>query len=68
MTTTRNPDLDELSVGQSLSSIGKTLADTKLQFGWYTVEGGREDLQGLKRAAFGKVDKVGILRKGDQYI
>ena len=68
MTTTRNPDLDKLSVGQSLSAIGEELKSTRLIFGGNRVsweKGGRE---GVERAAFGLEGKVEMLRKGGRYI
>lgn len=71
MTTTRNPDLDRLSVGQSLCAIDDELEKTKLRFGGNRVGyelGGRLGAADVERAAFGLEGKVEMLRKGGQYI
>jgi hypothetical protein len=69
MTTTRNPDWDALSTGQSLSAIGKDLDKTKLMFGGHRMETVAKDAEDkTMRAAFGLEGKVKGLRKGERYI
>jgi hypothetical protein len=71
MTTTRNPDLDRLSVGQSLCEIDEELKKSKLMFGGNRMGfelGGRLYGADVERAAFGLEGKVETLRNEDPYI
>jgi len=68
MTTTRNPDLDALSIGQSISAIGKELEETELKFGANRIGWEKGGMEGIQKAAFGLEGKVGMLRKGGRYI
>jgi hypothetical protein len=68
MTTTRNPDLDKLSVGQSLSAIDDELDEPKLKFGDNRVKWEKGGMEGIERAAFGLDGKVKMLKKGGRYI
>lgn len=68
MTTTRNPDLDKLSVGQSLIAIDDELDEPKLKFGGNRVKWEKGGMEGIERAAFGLDRKVKMLKKGGRYI
>lgn len=63
MTTTRNPDLDTLSQGQSLGGapLDVELGKVCLQFGITDADKGRI----AKHAAFGLEHRISELKKGD---
>lgn len=65
MTTTRNPELDILTKGQSLGALEESLKKTILKFG-AVAESSR--YESTKRAAFGLDGSVTSLRKGQKYI
>lgn len=66
LTTTRNPDLDEVVRGSSLgaSPLKKAVRETKLRFG-ETVR--PEGEQGTPHAAFGFPESIRTLKKGRLY-
>lgn len=66
LTTTRNPDLDEVVKGSSLgaSPLKKSVRETKLRFG-ETIR--PEGTDGVPHAAFGFPDQIRTLKKGKQY-
>lgn len=75
LSTTRNPDLDALTTGQSLGTVplSKAFEKTKLKFGALgTAEAGDvEDglkTEGIERVAFGIPGTVKTLRKKGLYI
>jgi hypothetical protein len=71
MTTTRNPDLDRLIVGQSLFVIDKEPEKTKLRSSRNKMSfelGGRLGGGDLERAAIRLEGKIEMLRKGRKYI
>jgi hypothetical protein len=72
MTTTRNPDLDALSQGQSLGAapLDRKLGNVRLRFGTIDIKRIEETGKVLRKrtvrhAAFGLEDSVSELRKGD---
>lgn len=67
LTTTRNPDLDEVVRGSSLgaSPLKRAVRETKLRFGETVRPAGTDG--GLPHAAFGFPDQIRTLRKGRQY-
>ncbi|OIW29243.1 hypothetical protein CONLIGDRAFT_411841 [Coniochaeta ligniaria NRRL 30616] len=66
LTTTRNPDLDEVVRGSSLgaSPLKRAVRETKLRFG-ETVR--PEGAEGTPHAAFGFPEQIRTLKKGKQY-
>lgn len=70
--TTRNPDLDALSRGQSLGvlSLDKDLVKVKIKFGELITEAHDigEQAHTASHIAFGITERVARLRRGGEYI
>lgn len=66
LTTTRNPDLDEVVRGSSLGAapLKESVRETRLRFG-ETIR--PEGAEGEPHAAFGFPDQIRTLKKGKQY-